>query len=68
MWGTCSNGTEAQGCGKSETFINCADIAIVTSTGGGIPPAFVGQDNPFLLYYKDFRQAAPYNVYPLVVR
>lgn len=68
MWGICPNGTEAQGCGKSETFKNCADIAIVTSAGGAIPPLFVGQDNPFLLYYRDFRQSAPYNVFPLIVR
>ncbi|GLV35907.1 uncharacterized protein CBL_09875 [Carabus blaptoides fortunei] len=68
MWGMCANGTEAQGCGRSETFKNCADISIVTSTGGSIPPLFIGQDNPFLLYYKDLRKAEPYNVYPLVVR
>lgn len=27
-WGTCSDGTEAVGCGAQETFVNCADIAI----------------------------------------
>lgn len=27
-WGTCSNGTEAVGCGPQETFRACADIAI----------------------------------------
>lgn len=67
MWGLCSNGTEAQGCGKSEQFKNCADISILTSTGGAVPPLFV-QDNPFLLYFRDLRYAAPYNVQPLVVR
>lgn len=68
MWGICANGTEAVGCGRSETFRNCADITIVTSTGG-IPPAFAGdlrRDNPFLLYYRDYNQ--PQNLYPLVVR
>ncbi|XP_048479610.1 uncharacterized protein LOC105381531 isoform X2 [Plutella xylostella] len=67
MWGVCENGTEAVGCGRSETFRNCADVAIVTSTGG-LPPAFAGdlrRDNPFLLYYRDLRM--PTNVFPLVV-
>lgn len=68
MWGICANGTEAVGCGRSETFRNCADVSVVTSTGG-IPPAFaedLRRDNPFLLYYRDFN--LPHNVYPLVVR
>ncbi|EFA12117.2 hypothetical protein TcasGA2_TC002263 [Tribolium castaneum] len=68
QWGTCPNGTEAQGCGKSETFRNCADVAIHTSAGSAVPPLFVGVNNPYLLYYKDFSKPAPYNVYPLVVR
>ncbi|XP_049867524.1 uncharacterized protein LOC126367815 isoform X1 [Pectinophora gossypiella] len=68
MWGICANGTEAVGCGRSETFRNCADVSVVTSTGG-LPPAFAGdlrRDNPFLLYYRDLSR--PQNVYPLVVR
>lgn len=68
MWGICSNGTEAVGCGRSETFRNCADVSVITSTGG-IPPAFAGdlrRDNPFLLYYRDLN--VPQHVYPLVVR
>ncbi|XP_072943597.1 uncharacterized protein [Epargyreus clarus] len=68
MWGICPNGTEAVGCGRSETFRNCADVSVVTSTGG-LPPAFAGdlrRDNPFLLYYRDFTM--PQNVFPLVVR
>ncbi|XP_038215857.1 uncharacterized protein LOC119835225 [Zerene cesonia] len=68
MWGICPNGTEAVGCGRSETFRNCADVSIVTSTGG-LPPAFAGdlrRDNPFLLYYRDY--SMPQNVFPLVVR
>lgn len=68
MWGICPNGTEAVGCGRSETFRNCADVSVVTSTGG-LPPAFAGnlrRDNPFLLYYRDY--TSPQNVYPLVVR
>ncbi|XP_037094711.1 uncharacterized protein LOC119114809 [Pollicipes pollicipes] len=32
-WGTCSDGTLAVGCGPQETFINCADIAIISNTG-----------------------------------
>lgn len=68
MWGICANGTEAVGCGRSETFRNCADVSIITSTGG-LPPAFAGdlrRDNPFLLYYSDFFR--PQALYPLVVR
>ncbi|XP_023029101.1 uncharacterized protein [Leptinotarsa decemlineata] len=68
QWGTCPNGTEAQGCGESETFRNCADIAIHSSTGGAVPPLFVENLNPHQLYYKDHRRPAPYNVVPLVVR
>jgi len=32
-WGMCSNGEQAVGCGPQETFVNCADIAIVSNTG-----------------------------------
>ncbi|XP_012258067.2 uncharacterized protein LOC105687198 isoform X2 [Athalia rosae] len=63
MWGTCENGTEAVGCGRPETFRNCADVSIVTSTGG-VPPLFVQQDNPYLLYYRDYR--SPNNIFPLI--
>ena len=66
MWGTCTNGTEGLGCGRPETFRNCADVTIVTSTAG-LPPIFIGQqDNPFLLYYRDIR--LPSLVSPLVIR
>lgn len=67
MWGTCANGTEAVGCGKAETFRNCADVAITSNTGG-IPPLFVGKSNPYLLYYRDYRAPDEDNVFPLVVR
>jgi len=67
MWGKCANGTEAVGCGRPETFRNCADIAITSNTGG-VPPLFVGKQNPFLLYYKDLRAPEDSNVFPLVVR
>ncbi|XP_037030181.1 uncharacterized protein LOC119070009 isoform X2 [Bradysia coprophila] len=67
MWGKCANGTEAVGCGKPETFRNCADIAITSNTGG-LPPIFVGSNNPYLLYYKDLRAPSEQNVFPLVVR
>ncbi|XP_029663739.1 uncharacterized protein LOC115235834 [Formica exsecta] len=49
MWGTCENGTEAVGCGRPETFRNCADVRIITSTGG-IPPQFLHQNSIFQLY------------------
>lgn len=68
QWGECANGTEAQGCGKSETFINCADVAVITSTGGSIPPLFIGDEYPYLLFYRDYAKPAPYNVFPLIVR
>lgn len=67
MWGICPNGTEAVGCGKAETFRNCADISIVTNTGG-VPPSAITPDNPFLLYYRDFRAPPSNNIFPLVVR
>jgi len=73
MWGTCPNGTEAVGCGLPETFRNCADVTITTSTSG-LPPAFVEQDNPFLLYYRDYsRKQSPatheaYSLTPLIIR
>lgn len=28
-WGVCKNGTSGIGCGSQETFVNCADIAIL---------------------------------------
>ncbi|XP_050499667.1 uncharacterized protein LOC126880056 [Diabrotica virgifera virgifera] len=68
QWGECTNGTQAQGCGKSETFRNCADVAIHSSAGGAIPPVFVENLNPYQLFYKDYSKPAPYNVVPLVVR
>jgi hypothetical protein len=68
MWGRCDNGTEAVGCGRPETFRNCADIGIFSSTGGGIPPAFIGNKYPFLLYYRDFRADSERNVFPLIIR
>ncbi|TGZ40684.1 Uncharacterized protein DBV15_08398 [Temnothorax longispinosus] len=49
MWGTCENGTEAVGCGRPETFRNCADVSIVTSTGA-IPPRFLYQNVIYELY------------------
>ncbi|XP_059483213.1 uncharacterized protein LOC132201236 [Neocloeon triangulifer] len=72
MWGTCPNGTEAVGCGLPETFRNCADVTITTSTSG-LPPAFVEQDNPFLLYYRDYsrkntRTHESYSLEPLIIR
>lgn len=68
MWGVCPNKTEAVGCGKPETFRNCADIAIHSSTGSGLPPIFVNTQNPFLLYYRDLRADPQNNVFPLIVR
>ncbi|XP_043656746.1 uncharacterized protein LOC122622399 [Drosophila teissieri] len=30
-WGVCEDGTGAMGCGAQETFINCADISVLSS-------------------------------------
>lgn len=49
MWGTCENGTEAVGCGRPETFRNCADVRILTSTGA-IPPRILFQNTIYQLY------------------
>ncbi|XP_060528858.1 uncharacterized protein LOC132703549 [Cylas formicarius] len=68
QWGMCSNGTTAQGCGQSETFVNCADVSVLPNSVGAIPPLFVGLDNPYLLYYQDSTKLAPYNLQPLVIR
>lgn len=69
MWGLCANGTEAVGCGNAETFRNCADVVIQTNAGAGRPPLFVEKQNPFLLYYRDYRVSDPQkNVFPLIVR
>lgn len=66
MWGRCENGTEGIGCGRPETFRNCADISIVTSTLG-LPPQFISTlTSAFLLQFRV--AAAPNVVYPLVVR
>ncbi|XP_065155631.1 uncharacterized protein [Atheta coriaria] len=68
QWGDCGNGTTAEGCGEPETFRNCADVAILSNVGGGVPPLFVGVDNPYILFYRDARRPSPYNVFPLIVR
>ncbi|KAK9511505.1 hypothetical protein O3M35_000145 [Rhynocoris fuscipes] len=65
MWGVCANGTEAVGCGRPETFRNCADISIVTSTAG-LPPFFIDVLNPFALYFRDAR--VPSKISQLVIR
>lgn len=52
----------------TETFRNCADVAIVSNTGGGIPPPFVNNKSPYLLYYRDYRAPADNNIFPLIVR
>ena len=53
---------------NQETFRNCADIAIVSNTGGGVPPLFVNNRNPYLLYYRDYRAPEDKNVFALIVR
>lgn len=51
----------------TEIFRNCADVAITSNTGG-IPPLFIGKNNPFLLYYRDYRAPDDDNLFPLIVR
>lgn len=59
----------AVGCGPAETFRNCADVSVYTSAGSGRPPLFVEKQNPFLLYYRDYRVPNPQrNVFPLIIR
>lgn len=59
----------AVGCGPAETFRNCADVSVYTSAGSGRPPLFVEKQNPFLLYYRDYRVPHPQrNVFPLIIR
>ncbi|KAI5721487.1 hypothetical protein M8J77_021439 [Diaphorina citri] len=65
MWGRCDNGTESLGCGKPETFRNCADVKIVTSTGG-LPPQFVNPKSGALTRGSD--SIAPQLAFPLVIR
>lgn len=70
MWGKCDNGTEGLGCGRPETFRNCADVQIVTSTSG-LPPQFIHNRPPH--YYSSALRAgdlriAPQIYYPLVVK
>lgn len=40
----------------------------ITSNTGGIPPLFIGKNNPFVLYYRDYRAPDDENIFPLVVR
>jgi len=63
-WSVCPNGTEANGCGPQENFINCADIAIHSNAAGSIPPPFI--DNPHVYYIVDVKQPG-YVLKPLVV-
>lgn len=54
-WDLCENGVGAVGCGNQETFKNCADVAIITNTGGFGPAGVVPsaptslQDNPYAI-------------------
>ncbi|XKL59299.1 hypothetical protein PGB90_000315 [Kerria lacca] len=66
MWGTCLNGTEGLGCGHPETFRNCADIRIVSSSSG-LPPQFVNTLSHVSLSRLYSSKAGPQLSYPLVV-
>jgi hypothetical protein len=71
MWGKCDNGTEGLGCGRPETFRNCADVKIVTSTSG-LPPQFI-HNRPQQHHYSSALRGsdlsiAPQVYYPLVVK
>ncbi|XP_065558115.1 uncharacterized protein LOC136025946 [Artemia franciscana] len=57
-WGICPDGTGAVGCGNQETFVNCADVSIVSGSGSRPGPAT--EENPFQLYVsKDGQLASP---------
>lgn len=42
-WGTCSNGTQATGCGPQETFRGCSDIKIWSREGLQYPKGHYGR-------------------------
>lgn len=67
-WGKCDNGTEGMGCGPQETFRNCADITIYSSTGAFPPDADTSinsiEEFPYAIYFKDASEVRR----PLVVR
>lgn len=67
MWGTCANGTEGLGCGYPETFRNCADIRIVSSSSG-LPPQFVNTLSHAALSREYSMKAGPMLSYPMVVK
>ncbi|XP_065226007.1 uncharacterized protein LOC135849479 isoform X1 [Planococcus citri] len=68
MWGKCENGTEGLGCGHPETFRNCADIRIVSSSSG-LPPQFVNEfaHSAALLSREYSAKSGPQLSYPSVV-
>lgn len=67
MWGTCANGTEGLGCGYPETFRNCADIRIVSSSSG-LPPQFVNTLSHAALSREYSMKSGPMLSYPTVVK
>ncbi len=74
-WDKCPNGTESVGCGKQESFRNCADIAIITNTqgfgpGGLVPSAPSGfEDNPYALKISKYNASSQkIQEKPLVVK
>jgi len=74
-WGVCENGTGSVGCGQQETFRNCADVAIITNTGGfgplGVVPSAPSSldDNPYAVRITSIdKQTGLIKQKPLVVR
>jgi hypothetical protein len=55
-WGKCENGTEGMGCGPQETFRNCGDITIYSSTGA-FPPGVNFTNILRAFSYKSFAQS-----------
>lgn len=67
MWGRCPNGTEGLGCGHAETFRNCADIRIVSSSSG-LPPQFVNTLSHSALSRENSLRSGPQLSYPSIVQ
>ncbi|KAH8417173.1 hypothetical protein KR222_005894 [Zaprionus bogoriensis] len=45
-WGVCDDGSGAMGCGAQETFVNCADVSILSSARSIIEAASVQAELP----------------------
>ncbi|ODM90326.1 hypothetical protein Ocin01_16356, partial [Orchesella cincta] len=61
-WGVCEDGSQGLGCGPQETFINCADVAVVPLPAASrywLDPKLTSSSraNPYRKYYRDQSRA-----------